>query len=124
TVTGTNDAPTATAATGSVTEDASITGSISAEDVDLPAGASLTFSTTSTAAGLTLNADGSYSFDASSYDSLKAGEEQVITIPVVVTDDQGATAETTLTITVTGTNDAPTATAATGSVTEDASITG
>ncbi|EHH1226481.1 Ig-like domain-containing protein, partial [Vibrio vulnificus] len=101
TVTGTNDAPTATAATGSVTEDASITGSISAEDVDLPAGASLTFSTTSTAAGLTLNADGSYSFDASSYDSLKAGEEQVITIPVVVTDDQGATAETTLTITVT-----------------------
>ncbi|RZQ13692.1 VWA domain-containing protein, partial [Vibrio vulnificus] len=107
TVTGTNDAPTATAATGSVTEDASITGSISAEDVDLPAGASLTFSTTSTAAGLTLNADGSYSFDASSYDSLKAGEEQVITIPVVVTDDQGATAETTLTITVTGTNDAP-----------------
>ncbi|WP_154185982.1 VCBS domain-containing protein [Vibrio vulnificus] len=60
---------------------------------------------------------------ASSYDSLKAGEEQVITIPVVVTDDQGATAETTLTITVTGTNDAPTATAATGSVTEDASIT-
>ncbi|WP_154185972.1 VCBS domain-containing protein [Vibrio vulnificus] len=54
--------------------------SISAEDVDLPAGASLTFSTTSTAAGLTLNADGSYSFDASSYDSLKAGEEQVITI--------------------------------------------
>ncbi|WP_154185978.1 hypothetical protein [Vibrio vulnificus] len=40
-----------------MTEDASITGSISAEDVDLPAGASLTFSTTSTAAGLTLNAD-------------------------------------------------------------------
>ncbi|WP_241670231.1 hypothetical protein [Vibrio vulnificus] len=31
-----------------MTEDASITGSISAEDVDLPAGASLTFSTTST----------------------------------------------------------------------------
>ncbi|WP_139299306.1 Ig-like domain-containing protein, partial [Vibrio vulnificus] len=128
TVTGTNDAPTATAATGSVTEDASITGSISAEDVDLPAGASLTFSTTSTAAGLTLNADGSYSFDASSYDSLKAGEEQVITIPVVVTDDQGATAETTLTITVTGTNDAPVVDGTfTGAVTEgnigDAAVT-
>ncbi|RZR46147.1 Ig-like domain-containing protein [Vibrio vulnificus] len=124
TVTGTNDAPTATAATGSVTEDASITGSISAEDVDLPAGASLTFSTTSTAAGLTLNANGTYTFDASSYDSLSEGQTQVLTIPVVVTDEQGATAETTLTITVTGTNDAPTATAATGSVTEDASITG
>ncbi|HFQ5374997.1 TPA: Ig-like domain-containing protein, partial [Vibrio vulnificus] len=103
TVTGTNDAPTATAATGSVTEDASITGSISAEDVDLPAGASLTFSTTSTAAGLTLNANGTYTFDASSYDSLSEGQTQVLTIPVVVTDEQGATAETTLTITVTGT---------------------
>ncbi|MBH9743865.1 VCBS domain-containing protein [Vibrio vulnificus] len=108
TVTGTNDAPTATAATGSVTEDASITGSISAEDVDLPAGASLTFSTTSTAAGLTLNANGTYTFDASSYDSLSEGQTQVLTIPVVVTDEQGATAETTLTITVTGTNDAAT----------------
>ncbi|POC03012.1 VCBS domain-containing protein [Vibrio vulnificus] len=124
TVTGTNDAPTATAATGSVTEDASITGSISAEDVDLPAGASLTFSTTSTAAGLTLNANGTYTFDASSYDSLSEGQTQVLTIPVVVTDEQGATAETTLTITVTGTNDAPVAEAATGAVQEDATITG
>ncbi|HAS8533749.1 TPA: S-layer protein, partial [Vibrio vulnificus] len=77
-----------------------------------------------TAAGLTLNANGTYTFDASSYDSLSEGQTQVLTIPVVVTDEQGATAETTLTITVTGTNDAPTATAATGSVTEDASITG
>ncbi|EHZ7121151.1 Ig-like domain-containing protein, partial [Vibrio vulnificus] len=94
---GVNDAPTATAATGSVTEDASITGSISAEDVDLPAGASLTFSTTSTATGLTLNANGTYTFDASSYDSLSEGQTQVLTIPVVVTDEQGATAETTLT---------------------------
>ncbi|MCG6273329.1 Ig-like domain-containing protein, partial [Vibrio vulnificus] len=106
---GVNDAPTATAATGSVTEDASITGSISAEDVDLPAGASLTFSTTSTATGLTLNANGTYTFDASSYDSLSEGQTQVLTIPVVVTDEQGATAETTLTITVTGTNDVPVA---------------
>ncbi|RNF52003.1 retention module-containing protein [Marinomonas hwangdonensis] len=112
-----NDAPTATAATGSVTEDASITGTISADDVDLPAGASLTFSTTSTAEGLTLNADGSYSFDASSYDSLSEGQTQVITVPVTVEDDQGATATTTLTITVTGTNDAPTATADIASVT-------
>ncbi|MDS1831082.1 Ig-like domain-containing protein, partial [Vibrio vulnificus] len=124
TVTGTNDAPTATAATGSVTEDASITGSISAEDVDLPAGASLTFSTTSTAAGLTLNANGTYTFDASSYDSLEAGEKLVLEIPVTVTDDQNATDTTTLTITVTGTNDAPVAEAATGAVQEDASITG
>ncbi|HAS8111633.1 TPA: hypothetical protein I7722_22855, partial [Vibrio vulnificus] len=74
TVTGTNDAPVAEAATGAVQEDATITGSISASDVDLGDDASLVFSTDSTVEGLTLNADGSYSFDASSYDSLEAGE--------------------------------------------------
>ncbi|WP_261855963.1 VCBS domain-containing protein [Vibrio ruber] len=124
TVTGTNDAPMAQAATASVTEDATVTGSITATDVDLPADATLTFSTESTVDGLTLNADGSYSFDASGYDALSAGETQVIEVPVTVTDDQGATATTTLTITVTGTNDAPVAQAATASVTEDATITG
>ncbi|MBR7889243.1 retention module-containing protein, partial [Marinomonas sp. A79] len=116
-----NQAPTTTAATGSVTEDASITGSISAEDVDLPAGASLTFSTTSTAAGLTFNSDGSYVFEASSYDGLELNEIQTIVIPVTVTDDQDAIAETTLTITVTGTNDAATIsgdTSASGSETD------
>ncbi|EGS1996185.1 Ig-like domain-containing protein, partial [Vibrio vulnificus] len=71
---GVNDAPVAEAATGAVQEDATITGSISASDVDLGDDASLVFSTDSTVEGLTLNADGSYSFDASSYDSLEAGE--------------------------------------------------
>ncbi|WP_277869577.1 Ig-like domain-containing protein [Vibrio cyclitrophicus] len=103
-----NDAPVAEAATGAVAEDASITGQLSAEDVDLADDASLVFSTESTVEGLTLNADGSYSFDASFYDSLEAGEELVLEIPVTVTDDQNATDTTTLTITVTGTNDAAT----------------
>ncbi|MCU8536814.1 Ig-like domain-containing protein, partial [Vibrio vulnificus] len=106
---GVNDAPVAEAATGAVQEDATITGSISASDVDLGDDASLVFSTDSTVEGLTLNADGSYSFDASSYDSLEAGEKLVLEIPVTVTDDQNATDTTTLTITVTGTNDAPVA---------------
>ncbi|WP_197413077.1 VCBS domain-containing protein, partial [Vibrio sp. MEBiC08052] len=124
TVTGTNDAPVAQAATTSVTEDATITGSVTATDVDLPADATLAFSTESTVDGLTLNADGSYSFDASGYDALGAGEKQVITVPVTVTDDRGATDTTTLTITVIGTNDAPVAQAAVAVVAEDATITG
>ncbi|SMR98974.1 VCBS domain-containing protein [Vibrio mangrovi] len=124
TITGTNDAPVAQAATGAVQEDATISGSITASDVDLPEGASLVFSTESTVAGLTLNTDGSYTFDASSYDALSEGETQVIEIPVTVTDDQGATDTTTLTITITGTNDAPVAQAATGAVQEDATISG
>ncbi|SHF30027.1 VCBS repeat-containing protein, partial [Vibrio gazogenes DSM 21264] len=119
TVTGTNDAPVAQAATDSVSEDATITGSITATDVDLPDNASLTFSTESTVAGLTLNTDGSYSFDASGYDALGAGETQEIEVPVTVTDDRGATVTTTLTITVTGTDDAPVVTGTvSGSVTE------
>ena len=45
TVTGSNDVPTATAATeASVDEDTSVTGQISASDVDLPAGEELEFS--------------------------------------------------------------------------------
>ncbi|MBM6551976.1 retention module-containing protein, partial [Marinomonas ostreistagni] len=68
TINGTNDAPVATAATAAVQEDASVSGTVTASDVDLPAGASLTFSTTSTATGLTFNSDGTYTFDASSYD--------------------------------------------------------
>ncbi len=116
TVTGTNDAPVAVAQTASVTEDTTIEGTMSASDVDLPEGASLTFSTDSQVEGLTFNADGSYEFDASSYDSLSAGETQTITVPVTVTDETGAEDTTTLTITVTGTNDAPVAVAQTASV--------
>ncbi|WP_197413079.1 VCBS domain-containing protein, partial [Vibrio sp. MEBiC08052] len=124
TVTGTNDAPVAQAATAAVTQDHSITGSITATDVDLPAGQALVFTTESTVPGLTLNADGTYRFDASGYDALSAGEKQVITVPVTVTDDRGATDTTTLTITVIGTNDAPVAQAAVAVVAEDATITG
>ncbi|SIO96141.1 Hemolysin, chromosomal [Vibrio spartinae] len=123
-ITGTNDAPVAQAATNAVTEDATISGSLTASDVDLPDNASLTYSTDSTVPGLTFNADGTYSFDASGYDQLSAGETQVIEVPVTVTDDQGATDTTTLTITVTGTNDAPQAHAAVGIVAEDTTITG
>ncbi|KZM37783.1 hypothetical protein OA92_23890, partial [Marinomonas sp. SBI22] len=92
--------------------------------MDLADDASLVFSTSEETAGLTLNANGTYEFDASSYDSLEDGEELVLEIPVTVTDDQGDTDTTTLTITVTGTNDAPVAEAATGAVAEDATITG
>ncbi|MCV2402982.1 Ig-like domain-containing protein [Marinomonas sp. C2222] len=117
-----NVAPTAVAETASVTEDATVVGTISASDVDLAEGASLEFSTDSEVTGLTLNEDGTYEFDASSYDSLEAGEEQVIEVPVTVTDDQGATATTTLTITVTGTNDGPVATDDTATGTEDGGV--
>ncbi len=124
TVTGTNDAPVAKAQQTAVEEGAFVKGQLKAGDVDLAEGASLSFSTSSEVEGLTLHEDGSYSFDASSYQSLSAGETQSIEVPVTVTDDQGATAETTLTITVTGTNDAPVAEAEQVTVDEGALVKG
>ncbi|MBL4711448.1 MAG: VCBS domain-containing protein, partial [Gammaproteobacteria bacterium] len=109
TISGTNDAPVAgTAITASVAEGlAVINGQLSSSDVD--DGATATWSTSSTPAGFVLNADGSYSFDPadSAYDHLNVGDSEVITVPVTVTDDNGATDTSQIQITVSGTNDAP-----------------
>ncbi|MDB5798470.1 MAG: algE7, partial [Paucimonas sp.] len=124
TVTGTNDAPVASAASVTVAEDAAVVnGSVTATDTD--AGATLAFALNGSApAGLTFNADGSYSFDASvsAYQNLAAGQSAVLTVPYTVTDDKGATSTANLVITVTGTNDAPVANAASFTVAEDASV--
>ncbi|ODB99808.1 hypothetical protein A3197_12980 [Candidatus Thiodiazotropha endoloripes] len=124
TVTGTNDAPVAEAQQTAVEEGAFVKGQLKAGDIDLAEGAALNFSTLSEVDGLTLNEDGSYSFDASSYQSLGAGEVETLEVPVLVTDDQGSTAETTLTITVTGTNDNPVAEAHEVSAEEGGLLTG
>ena len=109
TVTGTNDAPVAVADTAAVAEDASIDGSVATNDSDVDHNAVLAYALDDDApAGLAFNADGSWTFDASSYDSLEAGEALVLTIPYTVTDEHGESAGANLTITVTGTNDAPT----------------
>ncbi len=110
TVTGTNDTPVASAASNAVLEDASVSGNVGATDAD--DGAVLSYALTGAApAGLTFNGDGSYSFDASSYDGLAEGEQQVLVIPFTATDQHNATsAPANLTITITGINDAPTVT--------------
>ncbi|WP_282159490.1 VCBS domain-containing protein, partial [Shimia thalassica] len=109
TIHGTNDAPVLSAATASATEDGSaVSGQMSATDVDT--GDTLAYSLGQAApAGFTLNADGSWSFDPTdaAYQHLSAGATQQVTIPVTVTDKQGATDTENLVITVTGTNDGP-----------------
>ncbi|MBK8458536.1 MAG: hypothetical protein IPL47_16615 [Phyllobacteriaceae bacterium] len=106
-------------------EDATITGPV-ANDNDVDDGALLSYSLNAPVAGLTLNGDGSYSFDASNaaYQHLAQGATQVVTANYTVTDEHGATSTSTLTITLTGTNDAPVAVADTKSGSEDATITG
>ncbi|HMI40199.1 MAG TPA: VCBS domain-containing protein, partial [Sphingomicrobium sp.] len=125
-ITGTNDVPVATAAVNAVNEDATISGNVTASDADAGETATLTYAITGAApTGLTFNANGTYSFDASSYDYLTAGQPLVITVPFTATDVHGATsAPANLVITVTGTNDVPVANAAVNSVNEDASISG
>ena len=110
TVTGTNDAPVAGAdVTANVAEgDSAISGQLTASDVD---GDSVSFSADSLPAGFTLESDGSYSFDPAdaAYDGMGVGDSQTLTIPVTVTDENGATDSQQIQVTVTGTNDAPVA---------------
>ncbi|RRH92009.1 hypothetical protein EH240_31535 [Mesorhizobium tamadayense] len=126
TLTGTNDAPTAVADTNAGLEDSTITGSVAANDGDVDDGALLTYAQVGSVAGLTINADGSYSFDASNaaYQHLAEGATLPVVASYTVTDEHGASASSTLTITLTGTNDAPTAVADTNAGLEDSTITG
>lgn len=126
-VTGTNDVPVAVADTGNVNEDASITGNVRTNDIEPDNGDTLTYTIVGTApAGLTLNADGSYTFNAANpaYQDLGAGATRVITVNLQVTDGKSPPVNTTLTLTVTGTNDLPVVTADVAAGAEDTTISG
>ncbi|MDN6861011.1 retention module-containing protein, partial [Pseudomonas sp. CAN2814] len=120
TVTGSNDAPVASATKDAVKEDAQISGQLAATDAD--DGAKLTYALDKNApAGFTVDADGKWSFNAgdAAYQHLKQGATQTISIPFTVTDEHGATSSSSLTITITGTNDAPVAKPGSAGVSED-----
>ncbi|WP_150001070.1 Ig-like domain-containing protein, partial [Iodidimonas gelatinilytica] len=121
TVTGTNDAPIAEAARNSAEEDGSaVSGQLVASDVD--ASDTLSFSLLDGPAegSVTVNADGSYSFDpADGFQDLGDGESRNVSFTYQVDDGNGGTDSATVTITVTGTNDAPIAEAARNSAVED-----
>ncbi|MCD9881652.1 VCBS domain-containing protein, partial [Bradyrhizobium diazoefficiens] len=126
TLTGTNDAPVAVADTDSGLEDSTITGTVASNDSDVDDGATLSYSLDAAVTGLTLNPDGSYSLDAgnAAYQHLAQGATTDVVANYTVTDEHGATSSATLTITLTGTNDAPVAVADTDSGLEDSTITG
>ena len=128
TIRGTNDVPTVAAATASATEDAQITASGTLplpQDTDIHD--TLTFTTKVAEAGLygtlTLNADGSYTYTLNNasplVQGLGAGESVTDAFIYTASDGHGGTASNTLTVTISGTNDAPTVAAATASVVED-----
>ena len=114
TVNGTNDAPVAGAEVLAAVDEgaAVIAGQVTAVDADDSAVLAFTVSEGVVApAGFTLNPDGSFSFDPTgeAYEHLGAGDSVILTVPVAVTDEHGATDATLVRITVNGTNDAPVA---------------
>ncbi len=106
TINAVNDSPVFEAQSGSVTEGNQLRGVLPASDVD---SSSLTFSVYGTApAGFVLHEDGSFTFDSSSYNYIGQGETDTIVIPVAVTDAEGLTTVSNFSVTIAGTNDAPT----------------
>ncbi|ADP15551.1 hemolysin-type calcium-binding repeat family protein 3 [Achromobacter xylosoxidans A8] len=124
----TNPAPTAANDNGTTDEDTTLNvdaqNGVLANDVD-PDGDTLTVSQVNGATGnvgtptagsnggtFTLNPDGSYSFNpGNAFQHLAVGQTATSSITYTVTDGQGGTSSATLTVEITGTNDAPTAVA-------------
>src|SRR5207248_832848 len=126
TVTGVNDAPVAAADTNAGLEDTTISGSVATNDSDDDDGAVLTYTLNAPVAGLHLNTDGSSSLDAthSPHDALPICATTDVVANYTVTDEHGAHSTASLTITVTGVNDAPVAAADTNAGLEDTTISG
>ena len=110
-VTGTNDAPIATFAEAqATTEDAPepITGQLTATDVDN--NTTLSYALVGAPIdGLSITADGAWSFDPShpAYQGLTEGQNLDINVTYSVTDNNLASAQNTFVISLTGTNDGP-----------------
>ena len=126
-LTGTNDGPVANADTGTTAENAVLTVDVLANDTDADDGAVLTVTAASAPLGQgTASVVGNQvRFDpGSAFDHLNVGDEAEVEVSYTITDEHGATSSSTLTITVTGTNDAAAITGtATGAVVEDSPTT-
>jgi VCBS repeat-containing protein len=107
TITGVNDAPVAADVAASGTEDGgAVTGAVSATDLD---GEPLTYTLVDeTPAGVVFNADGTFSVTPLAADqALDDGETRVVTFQYRASDGSTGSAPATVTVTITGVNDAP-----------------
>jgi VCBS repeat-containing protein len=126
TVTGTNDGPVANADTAAGTENQILTINALANDTDVDDGAVKTLVAVSTPPG-----KGSASivgnqvqFDpGTAFDHLAQGATEVVVLSYTMKDEFGATSSSTITVTVTGTNDGPVANADVASTGENSSVT-
>mgnify|MGYP003111210448 CR=1 FL=1 len=125
TVTGVNDTPTVESVSISAVEDGSaVSGTFLGDDVDSDNDINdLTYTIVGgpSAGSLTNNGDGTFTFNpGSDFQSLAQGEPTTITLSYTATDRHGAVSDpASLSITVTGVNDAPTLAAGSGAADED-----
>jgi VCBS repeat-containing protein len=110
TVTGTNDAPVAVADTATAGENEIVVIDALANDFDVDDGAVLAIVAASVPAGQGSVAivDGKLVFDpGADFDYLAVGESASVSIAYTISDEHGATSSATVSLTVTGANDAP-----------------
>ena len=122
TITGTNDAPVAHADTAATTENQTISIAVLSNDTDADDGAVLSLVSASAPAGqgsVSLSGGNVVFNPGTDFDHLAAGATQNVTLTYVMKDEFGATSSSTVTVTVTGTNDAPVAHADTAAGTEN-----
>jgi VCBS repeat-containing protein len=126
TVTGSNDAPIATVDTGTTDENAVLTIDVLDNDTDVDLSNLHTVDAVSIASG-----SGTASIVSNqvqwnpgiAYDYLAVGENATVELAYDMSDNDGGTDSSTVTITVTGSNDAPIATVDTGTTDENAVLT-
>jgi len=115
TISGVNDAPTAVGDDNDSTDGASsfTTANVLLNDSDPDSSDTLSVSaldTSGTAGLVTNNSDGTFGYDPNgSFESLAVGETATDTFNYTVTDGQGGTDTATVTVTISGVNDTPTA---------------
>ena len=133
TINGVNDAPVITSsaadAAGAVVEDGTTvaTGILSSSDVDTGSTATWSGDATGTYGSIAINSSGVWTYTLDNADpvtqALAEGQVETDVFTMTVTDDNGATATQDVTVTITGTNDAPVITSsaadAAGAVVED-----
>lgn len=106
---GTNNGPIARDSEATTHEDETLTIDVSGDVVDLD-GDTLTVSSATASSGATvvINSDNTLSYDANGlFDSLALGESMVDTVEYEVSDGNGGTATATVSVIITGSNDAP-----------------
>jgi len=126
TVTGTNDAPIAVADTGTTDENAAITVNVLANDTDVDLSDTHTVDAVSVAAGqgtVAIVANQVEWTPGTDFDYLAVGETATVVVDYTMSDNHGAASSSTLTLTVTGSNDGPVANFDTGTTDENAAIT-